>query len=290
MMNFKTLFSSKKRSVACWLVAILSTFFIIAAKYQPTSLQVVPAQRSQYKAVIFDLGDVLFTTSTTAKVTTIVPTMFKNPTLFYRLIGFEVKQELFKMLDKVPAKTTEPMYNQGKKLPQIMVDWMTGRPSSEIKLEVLRQIRKSPHSTAIKNLFRSITRLMFDPETLANSQTPIKPMVDLAKKLKKNGYKLYVLSNWETDSFKSLKKQHAELFNMFDGIMISGQEKMGKPNSELYTRLLEKYNLDCAQCAFIDDEVNNTQAAEKLGIQSIICTNTSSVCKGLINLGVMALK
>ncbi|MFA5998821.1 MAG: HAD family phosphatase [Candidatus Babeliales bacterium] len=290
MMNFKTLFSTKKRSVACWLVAILGTFFIVAAKNQPTSLQIVPAQHSQYKAVIFDLGGVLFTTSTGAKVSTIAPTILKNPTLLYYMIGLNIKQELFNLLDKVPAKTTESMYNEGKKLPQIMVDWMTGRPSNQVRLEVLRQIRKSRHSDSVKNLFRSISRLMFDPATFANSQTPIKPMVDLVKKLKKNGYKLYVLSNWDNESFTLLKKQHAELFSQFEGIMISGQENMGKPNPELYKRLLEKYNLDCSQCAFVDDETNNTQAAEKLGINSIVCQNTSSVCKDMINLGIMALK
>ncbi|HSW76640.1 MAG TPA: HAD family phosphatase [Candidatus Saccharimonadales bacterium] len=287
-MNLNTLFTTKKRTLGFWFIALLSTFGLDAAK-KPTSLKIVPATYSQCKSVIFDLGGVLFTTSSGAKFNAVVPTMFANPSLFFAMMGLNVKQELFKILDKVPAKTTEPMYNEGKKLPQIMVDWMTGRPSSEIRLQVLREIRRSNHSDSVKNLFRSITRLMFNPKTFANSQKPIKPMVDLAKKLKKNGYKLYVLSNWDEESFRLLKKQNTEIFNLFDGIMISGEEKLGKPNPEIYKRLLEKYNLDCRECTFIDDESNNTQAAQRFGIASIVCQDTPAVCKELINLGVMAL-
>ncbi|MCX5923196.1 MAG: HAD-IA family hydrolase [Candidatus Dependentiae bacterium] len=288
-MNSGSLFSTFSRKRTYSLIAILSCFFIIAAKYQHRTVSIVPAKTSQYKTVIFDLGDVLLRTSKRTKASVVIPTIFQNPTLLYRMFGMDIKEEFFKLLHEIPAISTEPMYNQGKQMPLIMADWMTGRNIDEIKNIVEKHINKSPQPTSIKNLFRSIARLMLDAQTLADSQSPITTMVQLAKNLKSKGYKLYVLSNWEADSYKLVKKQNTELFNLFDGIMVSGEEKMGKPSPEFYKKLLEKYNLNANECIFIDDEINNTQAAQKLGIKSIVCKNTPAVCTGFVNLGVMIL-
>ncbi len=290
-MSIGSLFSTNLRNnkKTFSFIAILSCFFIVAFKYQHRNMYIVPAQASQYKTVIFDLGDVLFRTSKRTKASILIPTMFQNPTLLYKVIGMDIKEEFFKLLHEIPAQSTQPMYNQSKKIPLIMADWMTGRDINEIKDLVEKAIEKSSHSNSIKNLFRSIAHLMFDAQTLANSQAPINAMAKLAKNLKQKGYKLYVLSNWETDSYKLVRKQHPELFNLFDGIMVSGEEKMGKPNPEFYQKLLEKYHIDADQCLFIDDEINNTKAAQQLGIQSIVCKNTAAVCKDFIKLGVMIL-
>lgn len=289
-MLIPNVFTTKNRKITGWLLAILGTFFIVAAKYQTGSLQIVEAQKSSYKTVIFDLGEVLFTTSSQAKRSLIVPVMFQNPTLFYRLINYDVKEDLFTLLHKVPATSTSFMYNGGKAMPLIMTDWMTGTPNTTILEKVNKQIELCDRPTAIKNLFKAIAQLMFEPQMLADSQTPIEEMVQLVQQLKKAGYKLYALSNWETESFKILQKQHPKIFNLFDGVLISGPEKMGKPTLEFYARLIEKYNLDSKECIFIDDEPFNTQAAQKLGISSIIRTDNTAVIKGLTKLGVFKLQ
>jgi len=288
-MSIRSLLSTNRRNKALSLVALLSCFFIVAFKYQQKDLHIVPAQKNTYKAVIFDLGDVLLRTSKRTKASIVIPTLFKNPTLLYKIVGMDIREEFFKILHEIPAQSTQPMYNQGKKMPLIMADWMTGRDINEIKDLVKKAIKKSSHQEPVKNLFRSVAHLMLDAQTLADSQAPITAMAKLAKKLKKKGYKLYVLSNWETDSYKLVKKQNPELFSLFDGIMVSGEEKMGKPSPEFYQRLLEKYNLSPEQCIFVDDEITNTIAAQKLGIQSIVCKNTAAVCKGFIKHGVMIL-
>lgn len=289
-MLIKTVFTTKNRKITGWLLAILGTFFIVAAKYQTGSLQIVEATQSSYKSVIFDLGEVLFTTSSHAKRSLIVPVMFKNPTLFYRLINYDVKYDLFQLLHKVPATSTSPMYNGGKAMPLIMADWMTGTPNKTILDKVNKHIELCDRPNAIKNLFKAIAQLMFEPQTLVDSQTPIEEMVQLAQQLKKAGYKLYVLSNWETESFKILQKQNPNIFNLFDGVLISGPEKMGKPTLEFYARLIEKFKLNSKECIFIDDEPFNTQAAQKLGINSITRTDNIAVIKGLTKLGIFQLK
>lgn len=291
-MLIQKLLPVKNRKIAGWLLAIFGTFFIIAAKYQESSLHAVPVTHSAHKAVIFDLGNVLFTTSSQAKTSVFLPTILKNPTLLYYLIGFQAKEEFFKILHKVPAKTKEPMYIEGKLMPQIMVDWQTAALNCHtIKLAVQHQIdQETQYPQAIKNLFYAIAQLMFDPQTLASSQIPIEPMVKVAKKLKRAGYKLYALSNWDPESFKVLQKNNPAIFKMFDGILISGDEKIGKPNLEFYSRLLKKHDLTSTQCIFIDDEPENVKAAEQLGITSIVCDQTTSAVKGLIKQGVLTLQ
>ena len=285
----KSLFSKNFKSAAYWFTAIISCVLIIAAN-NPKNITILPAAQCPYKAIIFDIGDVLLTTSTKSKATTIIPSILLNPSSIFYLPGMKVQEEFFKILHQIPTKTTEPMYHQSKRLPQIMVDWMTNQNTSkEVISLVHKEIDKSNHQPSVKKLFKAITLFMFDPKTLAKAQIEIEPMVNLAKQLKSHGYKLYILSNWEESSYQHLATLHPQLFKLFDGIVTSGEEKIGKPNPQIYTRLLKKYNLKAHECLFIDDEINNTIAAETMGIRSIVCSNALAVCKGLINCGVMIL-
>lgn len=283
-------FSRKNRKFIGLLLTIVGTLCIVAAKYHKTNLTAVPAETTTYKAVIFDLGEVLFSTPAKAKHAIIIPTILKNPSLLYYLIGFAVKDEFFKVLHTVPARTSMPMYHQAICLPQIMVDWQTGISScDEIQQSVTEMINATPHPQAIKKLFHSIANLMFNPEILASWQSPNVGMLHLAQKLKTAGYKIYALSNWDPESFAILEKTHPKIFNIFDGMLISGHEKIGKPSPEFYQRLLTKYNLQSSDCIFIDDESYNIQAAQQIGIHSILCDQPTSVIQELIKIGVVLL-
>ena len=48
----------------------------------------------------------------------------------------------------------------------------------------------------------------------------IKNGFEFAKECKRKGHKLYVLSNWDKESFALVKQTHPEVFGLFDGIMI----------------------------------------------------------------------
>lgn len=289
-MNFQIFPKTKPLRFFCLIGTIIGTFFISGATYQSKIIYFVPAAKNQYKNVIFDLGGVLFTTSKQAKASIFAPTIIKNPMLLYHIVGLDIKDEMFKILHTIPAQTTYPMYNQNERMPQIMVDWMTGTPNNKIKNAVKIAIEKSNHPTAMKNLFIAISNLMFDADKLTQSQIPITAMIDLAKLLKKGGYKLYVLSNWEAESFLMLQNKYTEIFNLFDGIMISGQEKIGKPQPELYIQLLENHNLNPQQCIFIDDEFYNAQAAGKLGLMPIVHKSCGFTYQSLIKLGMIFIR
>lgn len=93
-------------------------------------------------------------------------------------------------------------------------------------------------------------------------------MDELIKKLKKDGYKIYLLSNisqYFADNSKSI-----EIFKYFDGLVFSAEILMVKPNKEIFEHLLEKYCLKREECVFIDDNESNVKAAESLGIRSLL--------------------
>lgn len=264
---------------------------IFAEKEQTIkSFTIVPAQENPIKTIIFDLGDVLIAPSRTMQTTLFISIALKHPSLIYILAKENVKLELFNMLNNIPAitnPTDQVMYNQGKLMPQIMVDWQTGHSVDDIYAKSLTYLATSDYSSSQKILFSKIIQLIFQPNKLIQTLRPIEPMVQIAYALKKHGYKLYVLSNWDAESFPLLIQKYQDLFKIFDGIMISGTEGIGKPNPLFYIKLLEKYDLNPQECAFIDDELYNIKAACDLGIHGIFNDSFNSTCFQLKNLGIL---
>ncbi|MFX0134087.1 MAG: HAD family hydrolase [Candidatus Hodarchaeota archaeon] len=99
--------------------------------------------------------------------------------------------------------------------------------------------------------------------------TPMQGNIKIAYDLKANGYKLYILSNFIEETFEIMKKKY-QFFSLFNGIIISGQEKVLKPEIEIYQKLLEKFNLIPEECVFSDDIRSNLLSARKLNMKTIL--------------------
>lgn len=91
-------------------------------------------------------------------------------------------------------------------------------------------------------------------------------IVEVIKEIKNKGYNTYVLSNApiEIDSF--LKRNGLD--KLFDGIILSAFEKIVKPNKEIYELILKKFNLEAKESLFIDDKLENVEAAKTIGIDA----------------------
>ena len=81
-------------------------------------------------------------------------------------------------------------------------------------------------------------------------------------------YRIYALTNWSAETFPVARKKF-EFLNWFEGILVSGEEKLKKPDHRIYQRLLDKFNLSAAQLLFIDDNLRNIKSAEEFGIKGI---------------------
>lgn len=96
----------------------------------------------------------------------------------------------------------------------------------------------------------------------------IQGSVELLHELKAKGYFLYGLSNWSAETFPIARK-HYPFFNVFDGIVLSGEVKMIKPEPAIYEHCLQKMKRAANECLFIDDSEPNIITANKLGLDTI---------------------
>jgi 2-haloacid dehalogenase len=100
----------------------------------------------------------------------------------------------------------------------------------------------------------------------------IEGTVEIFRKMKESRrFKLYALTNWSAETFPIAQKQY-DFLNWFNGVVVSGTEKMRKPVPEFYRLLLNRYNIKATEALFIDDNKRNTDAAQQVGIDSIVFT------------------
>ena len=104
-------------------------------------------------------------------------------------------------------------------------------------------------------------------EDMLNGEVP--GMKEWIRELKNAGYKVYGLSNWSHETFPMVKDKY-EAFSMMDGIVMSGEELIAKPDLRIYKILLERYGLKAEECVFIDDRKENIEAGEQIGIRGIL--------------------
>ncbi len=96
----------------------------------------------------------------------------------------------------------------------------------------------------------------------------IEGTVDILADLKRAGVPRYALTNWSAETFPPQRERFAFL-SWFDGIVVSGDEGVIKPDPRIYNILLDRYQIAPHQAVFIDDNPGNAQAAASLGIHGI---------------------
>ena len=110
--------------------------------------------------------------------------------------------------------------------------------------------------------------------------------VDILKKcVDDKRYSVLALTNWSAETFPIAQK-HYDFLTWFEGIVVSGEEKCIKPDPEIYNILLSRYNLIPEATVFIDDNMNNIQAAQALNIHGIHFTSPAELAKDLTRLSV----
>jgi len=100
--------------------------------------------------------------------------------------------------------------------------------------------------------------------------------VALLSDLQRAGYKTYGLSNWSAETFPLTVEKHP-FFRTFNGIVLSSDFGICKPDPEIYRILLKRYRLQADECAFIDDRQKNVETARRLGIRGIVFQTAKQV-------------
>lgn len=100
-------------------------------------------------------------------------------------------------------------------------------------------------------------------------------MRELLERLKAKGFRLYGLTNW-CDAVHEVMRRY-EIFRLLDGRVISSEEKLIKPDTAIYLRVCEKYNLDPAECLFTDDKQKNIDGAISAGMEAVRFTDAEAL-------------
>lgn len=110
--------------------------------------------------------------------------------------------------------------------------------------------------------------------------------VEVLRKLKNTDYKLFGLTNWSEETFPYALENY-DFFEIFEGkIVVSGTEKLIKPDPEIWHVLLDRYNIKAEESVFIDDNTKNIKMAKSLGFITIQVFPDTDLTKELNELGV----
>ena len=140
-----------------------------------------------------------------------------------------------------------------------------GRSIAEAELEL---IPKFPHyEKEIKMYYKNHRKMI---------RGVFEEAVDILKKLKDKNYDCYVLSNWSAETFEGMTDDYPFL-KLFDGLLISGEDKLIKPDHAIYQLARDRFNLNPEETVFIDDKLENIQAAQEMNFKTIHLTDPNII-------------
>ncbi|MPS64780.1 HAD family phosphatase [Chryseobacterium sp.] len=200
----------------------------------------------EIKNIIFDFGGVL---------------MDWNPRYFFKdYFNDDEKMEYF--LENVAQSAWNEEQDRGRTLSE----------GTEV------QVKKFPDwEKEIRAYYNNWTTML---------KSDIPQNVEVLRKLAKTHYHLFGLTNWSEETFPYALENY-DFFQLFDGkIVVSGTEKLIKPDPKIWYVLLERYHLNAQESVFIDDSLKNIETARSLGFETVHITPETNLEKELIDLGI----
>jgi len=110
--------------------------------------------------------------------------------------------------------------------------------------------------------------------------------VAVLRAVRDTGRPFYALTNWSSETFPVARRQYGFL-HWFHGIVVSGEERLAKPDPAIYRRLLGRYGLVPERTVFVDDSLANVDAARREGMLALHFTNAAALRRELDELGAL---
>ncbi|MCF6214579.1 MAG: HAD family phosphatase [Emcibacter sp.] len=95
----------------------------------------------------------------------------------------------------------------------------------------------------------------------------IEGTIQILHQLHDLNYTLFGLTNFPAEKFPAFKQNH-DFMDLFLDIIVSGEEKITKPDPRIYQILLNRTGIPATHSLFIDDRLENIIAARKMGLQT----------------------
>jgi 2-haloacid dehalogenase len=115
---------------------------------------------------------------------------------------------------------------------------------------------------------------------------PIPGTADLLWELKRRGTPVYCITNFSVDKLNRARERF-EVLNAFDGIVISGEARLLKPDAAIYRRLLDQHDLRAEDTLFIDDVEHNVEGARAVGMHAVRFVDADTLRNDLTGYGLL---
>lgn len=197
------------------------------------------------RAVIFDVGNVLF--------------QWDRHAIYERLI--EDDRALHTFVDEV-----------------VSLDWHAqhdlGIPFAETSAEL--RARFPEHAALID---------LYGPRFNDSLQNEVPGVVGILESLSVAGVPLFAITNFHDGFFAAFRASRPDVFDRFRDIVVSGEEKLIKPDPAIYHLALDRFGVAAEDAVFIDDSLANVAAAKALGITGLLFTDAATLRADLAKLG-----
>ncbi|MEV7430479.1 HAD family phosphatase [Nocardioides sp. NPDC092400] len=94
---------------------------------------------------------------------------------------------------------------------------------------------------------------------------------DLVRELHAAGVPQWGLTNWSDELYPHAPERF-EVIALLDGVVVSGTERVAKPDRRAYELVADRMGLPLAALAFVDDRASNIEAARALGMTGVLFT------------------
>jgi 2-haloacid dehalogenase len=199
------------------------------------------------RAVIFDVGSVLY--------------HWDPRNLYERLIADDRALDAF--LANVLTREWHFQHDQG-------------RPFAETSAELIAQFPE--HEALIA---------AWGARFLESMGPPVAGMPELVAELDARGVPIYAITNFSGEFWPAFRAEREDLFGRFGGVIVSGDEKVWKPNPEIYELARARFGLAPGEAVFVDDVAANAEAATRSGITGIHFTDAPALRTRLVELGLL---
>jgi 2-haloacid dehalogenase len=108
--------------------------------------------------------------------------------------------------------------------------------------------------------------------------------VAILRELHGAGVPLFALTNFSAETFP-LARDRFEWLTLFDEVVVSGAEGMGKPDPAVFRLLEQRTGIPLRECVFVDDSARNVEGARAVGLDAILFTDTGHLRGDLVSRG-----
>ena len=117
---------------------------------------------------------------------------------------------------------------------------------------------------------------------------PVPGMPEIVAELDAASVPLFGITNFSHEFWPPFRKRESALFDRFRDIVVSGEERLVKPDPAIYAIALDRFGLAPREALFVDDSPANVDAAAASGIHAVLFTDASAFRAELVRHGLLA--